>query len=61
MVTKSVLLKSCRHGKDELVTDESGKHILVMRNGHYYIFDVFDRDGKIYRICLRHQLMFCES
>lgn len=37
----------CRHGKDELFTDESAKHILVMRNGNYYIFDVFDRDGKI--------------
>ncbi|CAC5425186.1 CPT2 [Mytilus coruscus] len=36
-----------KHGKDELFTDETAKHILVMRNGNYYIFDVIDRDGMV--------------
>ncbi|XP_078074597.1 carnitine O-palmitoyltransferase 2, mitochondrial [Mustelus asterias] len=33
--------------RDELLTDDSGRHLLVMRNGHFYTFDVIDRDGKI--------------
>ncbi|XP_051867821.1 carnitine O-palmitoyltransferase 2, mitochondrial [Pristis pectinata] len=33
--------------RDELLTDDSGKHLLVMRNGHFYIFDVIDQDGRI--------------
>ncbi|XP_041063653.1 carnitine O-palmitoyltransferase 2, mitochondrial isoform X1 [Carcharodon carcharias] len=33
--------------RDELLTDDSGKHLLVMRNGHFYTFDVIDRDGRI--------------
>uniref|UniRef100_A0A8C5W636 Carnitine O-palmitoyltransferase 2, mitochondrial n=1 Tax=Leptobrachium leishanense TaxID=445787 RepID=A0A8C5W636_9ANUR len=33
--------------RDELATDESGKHLLVLRNGNFYVFDVFDRDGNI--------------
>ncbi|KAJ8302034.1 hypothetical protein KUTeg_021021 [Tegillarca granosa] len=36
-----------RHGKDELFTDESAKHLLVMRNGHFYMFDALDKDGYI--------------
>ncbi|XP_043555251.1 carnitine O-palmitoyltransferase 2, mitochondrial [Chiloscyllium plagiosum] len=36
-----------RPGRDELFTDESAKHLLVMRNGHFYTFDVIDRDGRI--------------
>ena len=38
----------CRHGKDVLFTDESAKHMLVIRNGHMYIFDAIDRDGMLY-------------
>lgn len=34
-------------GRDELVTDDSGRHLLVVRNGHYYTFDVIDQDGSI--------------
>ncbi|XP_078526636.1 carnitine O-palmitoyltransferase 2, mitochondrial [Lissotriton helveticus] len=36
-----------RPNKDELVTDDQAKHLLVLRNGHFYIFDVLDRDGNI--------------
>ncbi|XP_072181875.1 carnitine O-palmitoyltransferase 2, mitochondrial-like [Diadema setosum] len=34
-------------GRDELVTDETGRHILVVRNGKFYTFDVIDEDGNI--------------
>ena len=34
-------------GKDRLFRDEKARHILVMRRGHFYVFDVFDRDGNI--------------
>ncbi|XP_056388167.1 carnitine O-palmitoyltransferase 2, mitochondrial [Hyla sarda] len=33
--------------KDELVTDEKGRHLLVLRKGNFYVFDVLDRDGNI--------------
>ncbi|XP_032884391.1 carnitine O-palmitoyltransferase 2, mitochondrial [Amblyraja radiata] len=33
--------------QDELFTNDSGKHLLVMRNGHFYIFDVIGQDGRI--------------
>ncbi|XP_069498274.1 carnitine O-palmitoyltransferase 2, mitochondrial-like isoform X2 [Ambystoma mexicanum] len=33
--------------RDELVTDDKAKHLLVLRNGNFYIFDVLDRDGNI--------------
>ncbi|KAL3852858.1 hypothetical protein ACJMK2_016467 [Sinanodonta woodiana] len=36
-----------RHDKDQLFTDVTAKHLLVLRNGHFYIFDVLDRDGSI--------------
>ncbi|KAJ1170255.1 hypothetical protein NDU88_002135 [Pleurodeles waltl] len=36
-----------RPNRDELVTDDKAKHLLVLRNGHFYIFDVLDRDGNI--------------
>nr|XP_033773163.1 carnitine O-palmitoyltransferase 2, mitochondrial isoform X2 [Geotrypetes seraphini] len=31
--------------RDELVTDEQAKHLLVLRNGNFYVFDVLDKDG----------------
>ncbi|XP_053718488.1 carnitine O-palmitoyltransferase 2, mitochondrial [Synchiropus splendidus] len=34
-------------GRDELVTDVNGRHLLVMRKGHMYVFDVVDRDGNL--------------
>lgn len=34
-------------GRDELFTDEKGRHVLVMRNGNMYVFDVVDRDGNL--------------
>ncbi|XP_074850301.1 carnitine O-palmitoyltransferase 2, mitochondrial-like isoform X2 [Carettochelys insculpta] len=33
--------------KDELFTNEQGRHLLVMRNGHFYVFDVLDPFGNI--------------
>lgn len=35
-------------GKDRLVRFEKAKHALVMRGGHFYVFDVFDKDGTDY-------------
>lgn len=32
-------------GKDRLVRYEKAKHVLVMRGGHFYVFDVMDKDG----------------
>ncbi|KAK2706367.1 carnitine O-palmitoyltransferase 2, mitochondrial-like [Artemia franciscana] len=34
-------------GKDLLFKDESAKHILIMRNGHFFVFDALDKDGYI--------------
>uniref|UniRef100_H3CZP4 Carnitine palmitoyltransferase 2 n=1 Tax=Tetraodon nigroviridis TaxID=99883 RepID=H3CZP4_TETNG len=36
-----------RRGRDELVTHEEGRHIVVMRKGNMYVFDVVDRDGNL--------------
>ncbi|XP_074661867.1 carnitine O-palmitoyltransferase 2, mitochondrial-like isoform X2 [Tubulanus polymorphus] len=33
--------------KDELLTDETARHIAVQRKGHIYIFDVINEDGRI--------------
>ncbi|XP_075472465.1 carnitine O-palmitoyltransferase 2, mitochondrial [Ascaphus truei] len=33
--------------RDELATDEKGRHLLVLRRGHFYVFDVLDKDGNI--------------
>lgn len=33
--------------KDELVTHDKGRHLLVLRNGNFYVFDVLDKDGNI--------------
>ncbi|XP_021926262.1 carnitine O-palmitoyltransferase 2, mitochondrial isoform X2 [Zootermopsis nevadensis] len=33
--------------KDRLFQNESAKHMVVMKGGNFYIFDVFDRDGNI--------------
>ncbi|XP_077309441.1 carnitine O-palmitoyltransferase 2, mitochondrial [Lithobates pipiens] len=33
--------------KDELVSDEKARHLLVLRNGNFYAFDVLDKDGSI--------------
>lgn len=32
-------------GKDILYNNPSGKHIIVMRQGHFYKFDVLDNKG----------------
>lgn len=33
--------------QDELFTDENGRHVLVMRKGNMYVFDIVDRDGNL--------------
>lgn len=33
--------------KDQIVMDKSAKHIVVMRKGHFYAFDVFTEQGNI--------------
>ncbi|KAM4022060.1 carnitine O-palmitoyltransferase 2, mitochondrial [Anomaloglossus baeobatrachus] len=33
--------------KDELATDETGRHLLVLRKGNFYVFDVLDKDGNL--------------
>ncbi|XP_058808413.1 carnitine O-palmitoyltransferase 2, mitochondrial [Phymastichus coffea] len=33
--------------KDQIVMDKSAKHIVVMRKGHFYAFDVFNKQGSI--------------
>lgn len=36
-----------KRGRDELFTDETARHLLVMRKGNMYVFDVVDRDGNL--------------
>ncbi|XP_048832616.1 carnitine O-palmitoyltransferase 2, mitochondrial [Brienomyrus brachyistius] len=38
-----------RPGRDELFTDQKGRHLLVIRKGNMYVFDVVDRDGNFVR------------
>ncbi|KAM9108779.1 carnitine O-palmitoyltransferase 2, mitochondrial isoform 3-T3 [Megaptera novaeangliae] len=33
--------------RDELFTDDKARHLLVLRKGHFYVFDVLDQDGNI--------------
>ncbi|XP_027023254.2 carnitine O-palmitoyltransferase 2, mitochondrial [Tachysurus fulvidraco] len=33
--------------RDELFTDQKGRHVLVMRRGNMYIFDALDKDGNM--------------
>ncbi|XP_076280152.1 carnitine palmitoyltransferase 2 [Lasioglossum baleicum] len=34
--------------KDEIYQDKSARHIVIMRKGHFYCFDVIDENGYIY-------------
>lgn len=36
-----------RRGRDELITHEEGRHVVVMRKGNMYVFDVVDKDGNL--------------
>ncbi|MBN3275665.1 CPT2 palmitoyltransferase, partial [Polyodon spathula] len=36
-----------KEGRDELFTDQRARHLLVMRKGHLYVFDVLDQDGNL--------------
>lgn len=40
-----VCVELCRPDKDELLTDQSKRHLLVLRNGHMFVFDVLDENG----------------
>ncbi|CAG4948902.1 unnamed protein product [Colias eurytheme] len=33
--------------KDKIFRDPSSKHVVIQRNGHFYIFDVLDSDGNL--------------
>ena len=33
--------------RDELYTNDKGRHLLVMKNGNMYVFDAVDRDGNL--------------
>ncbi|XP_019936892.2 carnitine O-palmitoyltransferase 2, mitochondrial [Paralichthys olivaceus] len=34
-------------GRDKLFTNEKGRHLLIMRKGNMYVFDIVDRDGNL--------------
>lgn len=34
-------------GRDELFTEDKGRHLLVMRKGNMYVFDIVDKDGNL--------------
>lgn len=34
--------------KDKIFSDHSCNHVVVQRNGNFYIFDVLDSDGKYF-------------
>ncbi|XP_056001188.1 carnitine O-palmitoyltransferase 2, mitochondrial-like [Ostrea edulis] len=54
-----------RPGKDELVVNKEGRHLLVMRNGNFYVFDVLDASGNILEpgviMASLHQIMQDQS
>ena len=35
-------------GRDEIRRFPDSKHVVVMRRGHFFAFDVYDRDGCIF-------------
>nr|XP_057929190.1 carnitine O-palmitoyltransferase 2, mitochondrial [Doryrhamphus excisus] len=36
-----------KQGRDELFTDNKGRHLLVMRKGNMYVFDIVDHNGNL--------------
>ncbi|XP_030289901.1 carnitine O-palmitoyltransferase 2, mitochondrial [Sparus aurata] len=36
-----------KQGRDELFTDEKARHLLVMKKGNMYVFDIIDKDGNL--------------
>ncbi|XP_044513580.1 carnitine O-palmitoyltransferase 2, mitochondrial-like [Gracilinanus agilis] len=36
-----------KQGKDQLFSDPGARHLLVMRNGHFYVFNILDPIGNI--------------
>lgn len=48
-------------GKDQLLTDPTRKHICVIHRGHFYVFDVIDKENKLLKpgeiyACILHIL-----
>lgn len=37
-------------GKDQILRDPSARHVLVMRNGNFFVFDVLDSNGKTFTL-----------
>ncbi|MCL4130448.1 UNVERIFIED_CONTAM: hypothetical protein GTU68_020676, partial [Idotea baltica] len=35
-------------GKDKIVDFPEAKHMLIMKNGNFYVFDLFDADGNLF-------------
>lgn len=36
-----------KYKRDELLTDDKGRHLLIVRRGNLYVFDALDRDGNL--------------
>ncbi|TRY94180.1 hypothetical protein DNTS_030540 [Danionella cerebrum] len=36
-----------KHKRDELLTEDKGRHLLVIKRGNLYVFDALDRDGNL--------------
>ncbi|XP_077005725.1 carnitine O-palmitoyltransferase 2, mitochondrial isoform X2 [Tamandua tetradactyla] len=36
-----------KSSRDELFTNDKARHLLVLRKGHFYVFDVLDQDGNV--------------
>ena len=47
--------------RDELVTDEKSRHIAVLRNGHFYVFDVISSDGDTTTVLFHVSLLIISS
>ena len=39
-------------GKDRLKCNPQAPHMLIMKNGNFYVFDIFDKNGKFNSIFL---------
>ena len=44
-----------RMGKDELVVNKNGRHMLIIRNGNLFAFDVVNQDGISFIVCLNSE------
>ena len=43
--------------KDEIFTDVSARHLVVLRRGNFYIFDVLDKEGELsFEMCIKRHV-----